>query len=73
MTHYPQIARPLALSGQFDLVCHGHDHTQRLETHGRTLLVNPGEVMGRFGTARYAIYETTAHQATLHQIATPDR
>jgi len=73
MTHYPRIARPLALSGQFDLVCHGHDHTQRLESHGQTLLVNPGEVMGRFGTARYAVYDTTTHQATLHESATPDR
>lgn len=68
LTHYPQVARPLALSGQFDLVCHGHDHTQRIECHGETLLVNPGEVMGRLGVGRYAIYDATTHQATPHEI-----
>ncbi len=73
MTHYPQVAQPLALSGQFALVCYGHDHTQRLEMHGETLLVNPGEVMGRFGAAQYAVYDTDTHQATLHEVATPDR
>lgn len=69
LTHYPQVARPLALSGQFDLVCYGHDHAQRCERHGEALLVNPGEVMGRFGAARYAIYDSEAHQVTLHQVA----
>ena len=69
LNHYPQVGRPLALSGQFDLVCYGHDHDQRCERHGETLLVNPGEVMGRFGAAKYAIYDSEAHQVTLHQIA----
>jgi putative phosphoesterase len=29
-------------SGEFDLVCHGHTHRQRLEHIGRTLVLNPG-------------------------------
>ena len=68
LTHHPQVGRPLALSGQFDLVCYGHDHDQRCEQHGKTLLVNPGEVMGRFGAARYAVYDSESHQVTLHQV-----
>ena len=68
LTHYPHVCRPLALSGQLDLVCYGHDHDQRCEQHGKTLLVNPGEVMGRFGAARYAVYDSESHQVTLHQV-----
>ena len=26
LTHYPEVAEGLALSGTYDLVCHGHDH-----------------------------------------------
>jgi predicted phosphodiesterase len=35
---------------------------------GETLRVNPGEVMGRFGLATYALYETTSGQAELVQV-----
>jgi len=57
MTHYPSIARTLAQSGSYDLVCHGHDHTRAITRVGKTLLLNPGEVMGRFGVRSYAIYD----------------
>ena len=46
MNHYDNIARPLAASGRYDVVCFGHNHeleTARLE---HTLLVNPGPIMG---------------------------
>ena len=66
--HYPQIARDQALSGQYDLVCHGHDHTPNLERVGDTLLVNPGEVMGRFGKSTYALYDTASGEATLRTV-----
>jgi hypothetical protein len=29
------------------------------------LLVNPGEVMGRFGVRSVAVYDTEAHQAEI--------
>jgi putative phosphoesterase len=68
VNHYPPIARDQALSGQYDLVCHGHNHEAHVERIGNTLLVNPGEVMGRFGQSTYAVYETSSGEAELRQI-----
>ena len=58
MTHYPDLAGAVAAGHCFDLVCHGHDHEQTSERDDRTLLVNPGEVMGRFGSRTCAVYDT---------------
>jgi putative phosphoesterase len=68
VNHYPQIARDQALSGRYDLVCHGHDHEANIERIGNTLLVNPGEVMGRLGTCTYAVYDTASGQAELRAV-----
>jgi uncharacterized protein len=59
VNHYPEIARPIALSGQFDLVCYGHDHTAHEEKIGSTLLLNPGELLGMNGRSSLAILDTT--------------
>jgi putative phosphoesterase len=65
INHYPQIARDQALSGQYDLVCHGHDHTANVERIGDTLLVNPGEGMGRYGKSTFALYDTQTRTAEI--------
>ncbi|MDY7036044.1 MAG: YfcE family phosphodiesterase [Thermodesulfobacteriota bacterium] len=57
VNHYPQIARPLARSGYYDAVFYGHDHTAHMEHMEETLLLNPGEVMGRFGKSTFAWYD----------------
>lgn len=44
--HFDYIARPIAQSGRYDLVCYGHNHRIKLERFGRTTLVNPGPIMG---------------------------
>jgi putative phosphoesterase len=58
LNHYPQIARRLAESGAYDAVFSGHDHKAALEHIGRTLWGNPGEVMGRFGSPTYGLYDS---------------
>jgi hypothetical protein len=68
VNHYPQIAHDQARSGQYDLVCYGHDHTATVEQQGDTMLVNPGEVMGRFGQSSYALYDPATGQAELRQV-----
>ncbi len=56
--HYPAIARRLAEAGGADLVCYGHDHiAHREKLDNGTLLVNPGEVMGRLGPSTYALID----------------
>lgn len=68
VNHYPHIARHLAESGSYDLVCYGHDHTALIDQIGRTLLVNPGEVMGRFGRSTFAWYNTETGLAELVEV-----
>jgi len=46
-THYPQMARGLAAQGLFEVVCCGHNHLRRVEQIGNSLLVNPGELLGK--------------------------
>lgn len=58
VNHYPEVARALAKSGQYDLVCYGHDHTAHEEWFGKTLLLNPGEVMGLMGKRTLVVLDT---------------
>lgn len=49
IVHFPHYARAMALTGEFDLVCHGHDHRARIEKiknvrDTETVVVNPGTV-----------------------------
>jgi putative phosphoesterase len=68
VTHYPQIGEALARGGLYDLVCHGHSHERVVDRAGKTLRVNPGEVMGRFGLSTYALYDTTTGLAEIVEV-----
>lgn len=63
INHYPEIATEMAQSGNFDLVCYGHDHTAHESKVGDCFLINPGEVMGMNGRSTLAIFDTQALQA----------
>lgn len=69
MTHYPQVARALAASGLYDLVCYGHDHIAHEERLGRTMLLNPGEVMGLRGRSTFAHYVTRSQKVAWVELA----
>jgi len=69
VTHTPQIAKALAAGGRYDLVCSGHTHKDKVEQVGNTLWVNPGEVMGRFGEACSALYDTEKHAVEFCRLA----
>lgn len=67
--HFPDIARRLAESGNYDLVFYGHTHRPWEETvlvrpkpngegGGRCRLVNPGEAAGQRYKPTFAIYNT---------------
>ena len=68
MNHYPDIAQALAASGCYDLVCYGHDHERCMTRTSGTLLLNPGEVMGRLGVHSYAIYDTDSGDARITEL-----
>ncbi len=55
MVHYPHYAIAMAKTGEFDLVCNGHEHKARIEAidnimGGQTLRVDPGTVAGISGS-----------------------
>ncbi|MEA3346261.1 MAG: metallophosphoesterase [Chloroflexota bacterium] len=58
VTHYPQIGRALAASGQYDAVFSGHTHYSKVQQVGDTLWANPGEVLGHFEEPGFGIYDT---------------
>jgi len=51
MVHYPHYAKAMATTGDYDLVCNGHEHKARIEEianvkGGKTLRLDPGTVAG---------------------------
>ena len=48
-THYGEVAEGLAASGDSSLVCYGHSHTFSKRQTEKSLLLNPGEIMGKEG------------------------
>jgi putative phosphoesterase len=68
VNHYPEIARGLAASGAYDVVCYGHNHTLNQEQLGSTLLLNPGEVMGRFGHSTYMILDMPSREIRVIEV-----
>lgn len=70
LVHFPEIARPLAQSDRYDVVCYGHDHTLSVERAGQTWLVNPGEIMGVLeGRSTFIIYDTETDEPTVVDLA----
>jgi len=56
--HYPEIARALAKSGDYNIVFYGHDHTPNKEKIDNCWLVNPGEIFGWKNQPSFVIYNT---------------
>ncbi len=80
VNHYDNIARPVAASGEFDLVCFGHNHVFEITPVGSTLAVNPGAIMGATFNAEglrtdveptFVIYHTGAAEAVRHAVLHP--
>jgi len=63
LTHYPFYARALARTGDYDAVFSGHTHERHEERIGRTLWVNPGEVLGWKGAPSVVIWDASANSA----------
>ena len=64
MVHYPHYARAMGTTGDWDLVCCGHDHKAEIATVKNvkattTLLLNPGTVGGVGADPTYAIGDLT--------------
>jgi putative phosphoesterase len=71
--HYDNIARGIAASGDFDVVCFGHNHVYEVSRVGKTLAINPGSIMGAtFGpdgsrmdvASTFVLYDTATGEAS---------
>ena len=62
-THEPVFAKGLASEKKYDLVCYGHTHEHLSRSIDDTLLLNPGEIMGKEGQPGFCIYDTQQRQA----------
>lgn len=56
--HYPDIAKGLAASGQYDVVCCGHNHRCEIQWINNCLLVNPGDLLGKDTPPGFLLLDT---------------
>jgi len=56
--HNNELSREIAENKKYDVVFYGHNHVAKSELVGKTLLVNPGEVLGIKGKVTFAVYDT---------------
>ncbi len=64
-THFPEFAKGLAYSGQYDIVFYGHTHKPWQEKINNCYLVNPGNLAGLFYKATFAVYNTENNKLEL--------
>lgn len=73
MIHYPEPARRIAQSGQFDLVVYGHNHLKHVEEIAKgsgtpSILANPGELLGMNGAPTWGLYDSNSGDFTLQTL-----
>ena len=76
LVHYPHYARALAVTGDWDLVCCGHDHRLDIRavrnlSGGSTWLVNPGTVGGIKAPATWVLGDLAAMCFTPFNVSLP--
>ena len=67
LVHYPHYAHAMGTTGDWDLVCCGHDHKAEVRSvanvkNGNTWLINPGTVGGVGATPTYVMGDLEAMQ-----------
>lgn len=76
MVHYPHYARAMALTGDYDLVCNGHEHRAVIEKitnikGGVTLRIDPGTVSGVSAPATYVFGDLQAMEFAIRPVPLP--
>lgn len=76
IVHYPHYAEALALTGDWDIVCCGHDHRAAItpvqNTQGQqTLILNPGTVAGIGPRASYIIGDLETLEFEIRDVPEP--
>ena len=64
--HFPETAKELARSGDYQLVFYGHTHKPWMETlDSGCQIINPGTLGGVFQKATFAVYDTVSKKLEL--------
>jgi hypothetical protein len=56
--HDGTIADDLAAGGRYDIVCYGHFHVYMHKKIGQTLVINPGELLGKDDVPGFCVVDT---------------
>ena len=57
MVHYPKIAYAFAKTGEYDFIFCGHTHKYEIKEISKTLIINPGEILGKEGPPTFVILD----------------
>ena len=70
ISHYEELAVPMALSGLYDAVFYGHTHLTKIEKINGCWVVNPGEIAAsKTKKATFAIYDTLENQVEIIELS----
>ncbi len=53
------------------MVCCGHNHTYAVDRIGDTLLINPGELLGKDARPSFCILDTVTRQVEKKEVGKP--
>ena len=78
MVHYPHYGEAMAKTGDWDLVCCGHDHVADIRsignlTGGETVLANPGTVGGIKARATWILGDLETMRFEIRDVPLPAR
>lgn len=73
MVHYPHYAIAMATTGDYDLVCNGHEHKARVEwidniKGGKTMSVDPGTIAGISGPPTWVLGDLENMEFVIHSV-----
>ena len=69
ISHYDDLAEPMAKSGMYDAVFYGHNHSMKKEKINDIWVVNPGEVCAqKTGIGSFALYNTEINEVELIEL-----
>ena len=73
LVHFPHYAHGMALTGDYDLVCNGHEHRAHIERilnikGGETVLVDPGTVGGVGAPATYVLGDLASMEFVIYPV-----
>lgn len=77
IVHYPHYAEAMALTGEWDIVCCGHDHRAAITPvrnikQAQTLVLNPGTVAGIGPRASYIIGDLATLEFEIRDVPEPE-